>query len=94
MDHFTGALQFGQRLELGAVTGLSLILVGIVVISVFSDTAVHDHAAPSGSLAAGMYKVFDLHPVPFHIRSLDQDHQEDIDHLEDRTDPPRMLGVY
>ncbi|MFK7881315.1 SMR family transporter [Roseobacter sp.] len=36
-----GFLVFGQRLDLPAVMGLSLIIVGIVIIHVFSKSAVH-----------------------------------------------------
>ncbi|WP_194095544.1 DMT family transporter [Marivivens aquimaris] len=34
-------LWFGQKLDLGAIIGLGLILAGIVVINLFSDTASH-----------------------------------------------------
>lgn len=37
----SGIVVFGQRLDLGAVLGLALILAGIVVINLFSDIALH-----------------------------------------------------
>ncbi|SFR48585.1 SMR family transporter [Litoreibacter janthinus] len=36
-----GWLYFGQRLDLAAVVGISLILAGILVINIFSSTATH-----------------------------------------------------
>lgn len=36
-----GVIVFGQRLDLGAVIGLGLIIAGMVVINAFSDFAVH-----------------------------------------------------
>ena len=38
---FIGFLVFGQRLDLPAVLGIGLILAGILVIHLFSDTAPH-----------------------------------------------------
>ncbi|MEL6840782.1 MAG: multidrug efflux SMR transporter [Pseudomonadota bacterium] len=38
---FAGVLIFGQRLDLAAIIGLSLIIAGIVIINALSDFAVH-----------------------------------------------------